>query len=121
MGHSTHHHQINYIEFGATDIGRARRFYTGVFGWSFTDYGPDYTSFNAAQAGIDGGFRKVDPHRGAGEQAQLVVLYSADLKATESAIVAAGGSITVPAFEFPGGRRFHFADGVGNILAVWSE
>jgi len=35
--------------------------------------------------------------------------------------VAAGGRITVPAFEFPGGRRFHFSDGAGNELAVWSE
>jgi len=24
-------------------------------------------------------------------------------------------------FEFPGGRRFHFSDGAGNTLAVWSE
>ena len=24
-------------------------------------------------------------------------------------------------FEFPGGRRFHFSDGAGNVLAVWSE
>jgi predicted enzyme related to lactoylglutathione lyase len=49
------------------------------------------------------------------------VLYSADLKATEAAVVAAGGSIVVPTFAFPGGRRFHFSDGVGNVLAVWSE
>ena len=51
----------------------------------------------------------------------LIVLYSADLKATEEAIVAAGGSVVVPTFEFPGGRRFHFSDGVGNLLGVWSE
>ena len=37
------------------------------------------------------------------------------------AVVKAGGSIVVPTFEFPGGRRFHFADGAGNVLAVWSE
>jgi predicted enzyme related to lactoylglutathione lyase len=49
------------------------------------------------------------------------VLYSKNLKATEEAIVAAGGSIVVPTFEFPGGRRFHFSDGVGNTLGVWSE
>jgi hypothetical protein len=24
-------------------------------------------------------------------------------------------------FSFPGGRRFHFADPEGNVLAVWSE
>jgi predicted enzyme related to lactoylglutathione lyase len=49
------------------------------------------------------------------------VLYSGDLAATQNAIVAAGGSIVVPTFEFPGGRRFHFSDGLGNVLAVWSE
>jgi len=26
-----------------------------------------------------------------------------------------------PIFEFPGGRRFHFSDGAGNVLGVWSE
>jgi hypothetical protein len=50
-----------------------------------------------------------------------VVLYSSDLEATEQAIVTAGGTITVPIFEFPGGRRFHFSDGAGNVLAVWSK
>jgi hypothetical protein len=49
------------------------------------------------------------------------VLYSKDLKTTEAAILAAGGAIVVPTFEFPGGRRFHFSDGLGNVLAVWSE
>jgi hypothetical protein len=26
-----------------------------------------------------------------------------------------------PIFTFPGGRRFHFADPSGNVLAVWSD
>jgi predicted enzyme related to lactoylglutathione lyase len=43
------------------------------------------------------------------------------LKATEAAIIEAGGRVVVPTFEFPGGRRFHFSDGAGNVLAVWSE
>jgi predicted enzyme related to lactoylglutathione lyase len=33
----------------------------------------------------------------------------------------ASGAITRPPFEFPGGRRFHFADPAGNELAVWSD
>jgi predicted enzyme related to lactoylglutathione lyase len=121
MGHPAHHHHINYIEFPATDVARAKQFYSAVFGWEFQDYGPDYTSFNGASAGVDGGFFKTEAHEGPGKSAPLVVLYSADLKAAEAAITAAGGSITVPTFEFPGGCRFHFADGVGNVLAVWSE
>jgi len=121
MSTSAIHHKINYIEFASTDIERTKQFYAKVFGWSFVDYGPDYVSFNAASAGINGGFAKSEAHEGPGKFTPLIVLYSADLKATEAAIVASGGSIVVPTFEFPGGRRFHFSDGVGNVLAVWSE
>jgi uncharacterized protein len=121
MTHAAHHHKINYIEFAATEIPRAKQFYASVFGWSFEDWGPDYISFAAANAGIDGGFRKAKEGETSGRSAPLIVLYSSDLKATEAAISASGGSIVVPAFEFPGGKRFHFSDGVGNVLAVWSE
>jgi predicted enzyme related to lactoylglutathione lyase len=121
MSNQANHHKINYIEFQSTDVERAKRFYSTVFGWSFVDYGPDYASFSAPLAGIDGGFMKSEPHEMPGKFAPLIVLYSADLKATEDAVIAAGGSIAVPTFEFPGGRRFHFSDGAGNVLAVWSE
>jgi predicted enzyme related to lactoylglutathione lyase len=118
---SAKHHNLNYLEFAATDVARAKQFYSAVFGFEFKDYGPDYASFEAATGGIDGGFRKSSADETTGTAAPLVVFYSADLKATEDAIVAAGGTIVVPTFEFPGGRRFHFADGVGNVLGVWSE
>ena len=118
MSNPAQHHHITYIEFTTIDIKRTKKFYGTVFGWSFTDYGPDYTCFSAAGAGIDGGFAKGEAPA---KNSPLVVLYSKDLKATEAAIVAAGGTIVVPTFEYPGGRRFHFADGAGNVLAVWSE
>lgn len=121
MSNTGNHHKINYIEFASTDIEQTKRFYAAVFGWSFQDYGPDYIAFGAAGAAIDGGFYRSGPHDPPAKTAPLVVLYSSDLKATEDAIVAAGGSIVVPTFEFPGGRRFHFSDGAGNVLAVWSE
>jgi len=121
MSQTGNHHKINYVEFAATSVARAKQFYSSVFGWSFVDYGPDYASFNAATAGIDGGFRTAKPEETSGGSAPLVVLYSGELEATQAAILAAGGSIVVPTFEFPGGRRFHFSDGVGNVLAVWSE
>jgi predicted enzyme related to lactoylglutathione lyase len=41
-----------------------------------------------------------------------------DLEAMEAEVTAAGGTITVPIFSYPGGRRFHFADPAGNELAV---
>jgi len=120
MSTSAHHH-INYLELASTNLEASKKFYAAVFGWSFVDYGPDYASFTAGSAGIDGGFYTSASIPNQPKTAPLIVLYSADLKATETAIVAAGGKIVVPTFEFPGGRRFHFSDGVGNVLAVWSE
>lgn len=121
MSHPAEHHKIGYIEFTTKNIEQTKRFYSGVFGWSFQDWGPDYVSFNAASAGANGGFAKRTKEQDPGTTAPLIVLYSANLKATEDAVVAAGGSIVVPTFEFPGGRRFHFSDGAGNVLGVWSE
>src|SRR2546427_2181014 len=40
-----HDRQVDYVEFGATDLGRIKHFYQHVFDWRFEDYGPDYTSF----------------------------------------------------------------------------
>jgi hypothetical protein len=121
MSNPALHHKITYIEFTTTDITRTKQFYATVFGWSFKDWGPDYIDCNADDSGIAIGFAKGPAPQELPKAAPLVVLYSADLKATEEAIVAAGGSIVVPTFEFPGGRRFHFSDGFGNVLGVWSE
>jgi predicted enzyme related to lactoylglutathione lyase len=121
VSHPAVHHQINYIEFTTSSIERSKAFYGSVFGWTFKDWGPDYIDCAPTSAGIAIGFAKGDAALAQVKGAPVVVLYSADLKATEAAIVAAGGSITVPVFEFPGGRRFHFDDGAGNQLAVWSE
>jgi len=108
--------QIDYLEFPANDIVRVKAFYEAAFGWKFTDYGPDYTSFSDGR--LSGGFTKERPAPGAG---LLVVLYASDLGETQKKIEAAGGKIVRETFSFPGGRRFHFADPDGNELAVWSE
>ncbi len=121
MGHPAHHHKINYIEFSTTDVAKTKTFYGNVFGWEFQDWGPEYVSFSSESGGIGGGFRKGPSPAASGESAPLVVLYSADLTSTQAAIAAAGGSVVVPTFDFPGGKRFHFSDGAGNVLAVWSE
>lgn len=107
--------RIDYIEMPATDIAATKRFYTGAFGWTFTDYGPEYTSF--ADGRLSGGFRKA----GTVTNGALIVIYAVDLAKAEASVRKAGGKIVKPVFSFPGGRRFHFADPNGNELAVWSE
>ena len=108
--------RIDYIEFSATDIPATKAFYAAVFGWKFTDYGPDYVSFEDGQ--MSGGFAKVQSNSAGGP---LVILYSSALEKTQGAVVAKGGTISRQIFAFPGGRRFHFLDPNGNELAVWSD
>ena len=113
------HEKINYVEFPARDIDAVKTFFTTVFGWSFEDYGPEYTAFS--NEGIDGGFFKSDQTAVTTNGSALIVFYSEALEQTQSNIEAAGGEILKPIFTFPGGRRFHFADPNGNEYAVWSD
>ncbi|HET8728175.1 MAG TPA: VOC family protein [Alphaproteobacteria bacterium] len=108
-------YQIAYLEFPSDNGLRSRKFFEEAFGWAFTSYGPDYTGIN--DAGIDAGIDCTDG-RVAGP---LAVIRTADLAKAEDDVLAAGGVITRPAFDFPGGRRFHFREPGGNELAVWVE
>jgi uncharacterized protein len=108
--------RMDYIEFPATDIVKTKSFYEKVFDWKFTDYGPDYTSFEDGR--LAGGFSK---ERHAIQGGPLIVIYAQDLPAMEQAVRSAGAKISKEIFSFPGGRRFHFIDPNGNELAVWSE
>lgn len=107
---------INYIEFKATDLEATKTFYSKAFGWSFTDYGPNYTAFE--NAGISGGFEKTDKPLTNGV---LVVLHYENLEEIKQNILNLGGKISVDIFSFPGGKRFHFLDPSGNELAIWCE
>lgn len=108
--------RIDYIELPVSDVAACKRFYSNAFGWTFTDYGPDYTSFEDGR--LAGGLTKAEA---VGTGGPLIVIYAIDLEATEARLRQAGGTIVKPAFSFPGGRRFHFADPSGNELAVWSD
>ena len=117
MSASDRNLRIDYIEFATRDVAAAKQFYQAAFGWQFTDYGPDYTSF--ADGRLTGGFyaspettQKTNP---------TVVIFAANLEDAETRVVRAGGKIVKPSFEFPGGRRFEFSDPNGLQLAVWSN
>lgn len=108
--------QIDYVEFGVADIARAKAFYGAAFGWTFTDYGPEYCEFNDGR--LKGGFTTLSPVNPGGA---LIVLYGDDLPGLVSRVERAGGKIAKPTYDFPGGQRFHFVDPDGYELAVWSQ
>lgn len=117
---SEHDRRIDYIEFHAPDLPKIKAFYANVFGWKFTDYGPDYTAFEDGR--ITGGFT-AGGEGGAAEQPganPLVVIYAKDLEELKQAVAEAGGRL-LEQIEFPGGKRFYFLDPAGNRLAVWSD
>ena len=109
-------HRFGHIEIPTTNLKKSKKFFGKIFGWTFTDYGPDYVAFDSA--GRTGGFnaeRKVISGGG-----PLVVLFAADLDSMEAKVRAAGAEIT-DRQTFTGGRRFHFLDPNGNEIAVWSD
>ena len=116
MATSERHHHLHYVELTAPDLSAIKAFYGAAFGWEFVDYGPTYTAFTPETAGLDGGFEQ----GAGGARGALVILLSQNLDASERAVTEAGGTISTPAFDFPGGRRFHFLDVAGNELAVWT-
>ncbi|MDX1738730.1 MAG: VOC family protein [Alphaproteobacteria bacterium] len=105
---------INYVEFDVLDIERAKAFYGAAFGWTFTDFGPDYCEFNDSQ--MKGGFARAETVNLGGP---LIVLFGDDLELLQDKVVEAGGTISQEIFEFPGGKRFHFKDPEGYELAIW--
>lgn len=116
MGRTEHNLRLDYVAFAVPDLERVKHFYGKVFGWQFEDFGPDYTALKAGR--MDVGF-----WRGASAAAGLpaMVRYALDLEAVAADSVAYGGAIVKEFFTFPGGRRFHFADPCGNVLAVWND
>ena len=113
------HEKINYVEFPAFDIPASKEFFSMVFGWSFQDFGTEYTAFS--DQGLDGGFYKSEQKSSTKKGAALIVFYSLNLEETLKKVQANGGTICKPIFTFPGGRRFHFIEPSGNEMAVWSD
>ncbi len=105
--------RINYVELAVTDLAAAQTFYEAVFDWQMTGYGPTYacTTNGTTDIGLQADAAEARPK-------PLPVIQVSDIDATLARITAAGGSIILPIFAFPGGRRFHFHDPAGNELAA---
>ncbi len=106
--------RICFIELPAKDLVAARGFYSKIFGWSLTDFGPTYscTMTGDVDLGLQGDSAGATAH-------PLPVIAVENLEEALDSVVKAGGKITRPIFGFPGGRRFQFLDPNGNELAVF--
>ena len=105
--------RICFVELPARSLAPTKTFYATAFGLSMTDFGPTYacTLNGGADLGLQGDASEATV-------APLPVIEVESLEKAETAVRAAGGVITKPAFSFPGGRRFHFRDPSGNELSA---
>lgn len=110
---------LDFIEFPTENtecLNKSKDFYSRIFGWSYKDWGNDYS--DTQSSGLSSGINADPSHR---SRHALAVIYKLDLEETRKKVVESGGAITRDIFSFPGGRRFHFKDPAGNELALWSD
>ncbi len=117
--------RLGYVELPVAEVARERAFFEQAFEWAFTAYGDGYASSH--DGGCELGLVAVD-RPGAADSADvaeramsaaLIGVAVADLNRAERAVVAAGGLITMPAFDFPGGRRFEASTPHGHRVALF--
>ena len=111
-------HGICHVEIGSTDVVKSRAFLEEIFGWTFTEMGPEYLLFSAGE-GPGGGLERVETPRGAGDVQIYIEVASIDEtlgKAGEH-----GGETAHPKTEIGGGHGF-FAkveEPGGAVLGLW--
>jgi predicted enzyme related to lactoylglutathione lyase len=117
--------RVVHFEIHCSDMDRAERFYTGVFGWTIQRWdGPvDYrlaTTGPDDETGINGAL--VERRGEVGGEAvtgYVCTIGVGDLAKVEQAIPAAGGEQVMPRDEVPGvGHIAYFKDTEGNMFCV---
>ena len=110
---------IDYVELAVDHLEEAKSFYSKALGWTFNDYGSDYAGIqDPRNPGQEVG--GLNPHPAASRgDGVLALIRTANADAVLASVLKAGGRVTTELHEYPGGRRFMFADPWGNILGVY--
>ena len=110
---------IDYVELAVDDLAQAKAFYAAALGWSFNECGDEYAGIkDPSDPGREfGGLNPITPSsRGGGV---LALVRTADADEALANVLEAGGRIEQGLHDYPGGRRFMFADPWGNVLGVY--
>ena len=109
---------IDYIELAVDDLEQSKTFYAKALGWAFNDYGPEYAGIKDPTTGGEFGGLAAQPVASRGEGI-LALVRTDDADAALASVVDAGGRVQAAMHDYPGGRRFTFADPSGNVLGVY--
>jgi uncharacterized protein len=112
--------EITHVEIPADDVDRAKKFYSAVVGWEFSEMEGfrDYWLFRTAE-GSGGGLGR------RGESVGSTIRDYITVPRLEEAVTAAeanGGSIVTPPQDIPGmGRWAAVLDSEGNEIGLWED
>ena len=115
------HGEYNHIEIPYDDEERAKRFYSGVFGWQFSQMEgfEGYDLYRAGPGDLGGGLGKRGESAG-NETRNYILVDSVDDAVAK--IEELGGTITTPKSEITGMGWFAAGtDSEGNPLAVYEN
>jgi predicted enzyme related to lactoylglutathione lyase len=114
---------ISHFAINADDLARARRFYEGVFGWTFEPFGtPDFFLIKTGAPGakgIEGVLQKRRiPRSGDGVIGFECTVAVPDIDEAGRAVVAHGGKIVMHKFHLAEGKIIQFLDTEGNVVCA---
>jgi hypothetical protein len=108
---------VVHFEIGCKNSAKLQEFYTRLFDWKFTPYGPAAMINTGQSTGIQGHLNSLghEPHNYVTVYAQVD-----DLQAYLDKAAKLGGKTLVPPTEVPGMGRFAWlADPEGTIVGLW--
>lgn len=112
--------EITHIEIPADDADRARRFYSAVAGWEFSEMPgfPDYWLFRTGETTGGGlGLRNVS----VADRIRIYITVDS-LEEGIAAATANGGTVKEPPADVPGqGRYAVLVDPEGSEIALWES
>ncbi len=107
-----------HIEIPSASVDAAKRFYGGMFGWTFTDV-PElkYTLYSSGDGEVGGGF--FNPPAGVPRMITNYITVS-DLEASTKKVAELGGKVCTDRMEVPGMGWFRIVnDPEGNSMGLW--
>ena len=107
-----------HIEIPSASVDSAKKFYGGLFGWTFTDV-PEmkYTLYTSGEGEVGGGF--FNPPEGMPRVITNYITVS-DLEASAAKVPGLGGKVVTERMEVPGMGWFRIvADPEGNNIGLW--
>lgn len=115
--------RIGHIEINVSDMEKAKEFYGGLFGWTFTPVGDDYTIFHI-EGGVGGGLNLNT--KTAGDGAVRFYVEVEDMPDALKRINAAGGQTVMKKTKIEAGKEDYgyigqFRDPFGTTLGLWSK